>query len=218
MLVNRYLHLFKTTAFAEDKFDIVYGPIDRWIYSEKLDLDICVPILFQKFSFTHHKIDKFVSIEKMDEDFHRARATRTAYNRPIHRSVYSSASHMLVIRIEGLPNTNYWELTELLREVDHYPLGFINSFFAANRIVIGEETGYAQVLIRPVEWAMSYKAHLPPLEGTSIKVYPSIFENDYWWSKEDLPVLDEKTVERIGKYCLDLFFTHHNQLCWRKTD
>lgn len=46
-----------------------------------------------------------------------------------------------------------------------YPLPLIDIFFAALRIVTNADTGYAQLVVRPKEWAINYKADLPPLAG-----------------------------------------------------
>ena len=68
-----------------------------------------------------------------------------------------------------------------------YPLRLIDTFFASVRIATGLDTGYAQLLTRPIGWASWYKATLPPLEGTTTRAYPPCLEESRW--NEDVPTL-----------------------------
>jgi hypothetical protein len=58
-------------------------------------------------------------------------------------------------------------------------------------------TGYGQLLLEPVGWAHKYKAHLPPLEGTSTRRYPSEFEDGYWL-RPSVPTVTREEAIKIG--------------------
>ncbi|WP_136524952.1 HEPN domain-containing protein [Geomonas ferrireducens] len=118
---------------------------------------------------------------------------------------------MLVLKNWYITNENLWHLSELVADSSAYPIDYINRFFAALRIKTGCATGYAQLLMRPVDWAHSYKADLPAIEGTSIKSYPNQFDN-YYWNREDLPKIDAEEAKEIGSMFAKLIAVTENNI------
>jgi hypothetical protein len=196
-LIDRYIHIHKTFEFSKKDFDPIYIEYIASIFEEKLYIDICIPILFLKFNFDNLTFGPSFKIEKMDDSFQLARAPIQAYGPGVHKSVLSSATHMLVLEDWYILNNNRWELSETISNVSVYPKEYINNFFASLRIVTGLHTGYAQLLMRPKGWAKDYKAYLPPIYGTSIRAYPSRFEN-YYWNRKDIPELSSDTCQEVG--------------------
>jgi hypothetical protein len=195
-LIDRYIHIRGNTFFEKNVFDSIYNEYITGIFEERLPLDICIPILFIKFYFNDLKLGPAIRIKKMDESFHLARAQIKAYNPDVNESVLSSATHMLVLENLFVTISNRWEINDILSNASAYPIKQINNFFASLRIVTGLETGYAQLLVSPKNWAISYKAYLPPLYGTSIRAYPNRFEN-FYWNKKDVPELSPNDCEKV---------------------
>jgi len=197
-IIDRYIHINDTMEFNYEKFELIYEPLANSIFLENLIVDICVPILFLKFDFENIKISENVSIERMDDSFHFARSSLLSYSREIPPAVLSAATHCLVFRNKTIPNTNYLNLVSFISEIESYPLEDINKFFASLRLVTGVNSGYSQLLFRPINWAIHYRGNLMPLEGTSIKAYPVLYEN-YYWLKDNIQELNLLNTKEIGK-------------------
>lgn len=198
-LVDRYVHINKTFNFDYDSYSRIATPHLKGIFDEKLYIDICVPILFLKFDFDLLEIDGNNTIERMDEPFQLARASKSAYGPSVHKSVLPAATHMLVMKGWYIQNSNQWDLSNLFTETSVYPIEAINNFFASLRIMTGHATGYAQVLMRPVQWSKTFVADLPSIEGTSIRAYPPRFEH-YYWNVKEIPIIDHD--EAANSICL----------------
>ncbi|HJP66419.1 MAG TPA: hypothetical protein VKA30_08970 [Actinomycetota bacterium] len=73
----------------------------------------------------------------------------------------------------------------------------VDRFFAALRIATGIETGYAQIVLRPIGWAEDYLGTLPPLiPGPVVRRYPPRFD-DYGWLVKDRPVVTESQLTEV---------------------
>lgn len=210
-LIDRYIHIHDTFEFSKIDFDQIYNEYIASIFEDKLYIDICIPLLFLKFDFDHAVLGPSFKIDKMDDSFQLARAPIQAYGPSVHKSVLSCATHMLVLEGWFISNENQWQLSEIISNVGAYPHENINNFFASLRIVTGFDTGYAQLLMRPKGWAKDYKAHLPPLYGTSIRAYPSKFEN-YYWNKKDIPNLSLNVCKEIGSIFTQLSEAQENEI------
>jgi len=196
-LIDRYIHINSNSKFNKEVFDLIYDEYTASIFEERLFIDICVPILFVKFSFDNLTLGSDVKIEKMNEQFQLARAPIKTYGPGVHESVLPCATHMFVLKNWHVSNSSQWLLSEIISNVSAYPIEQINNLFALLRIVTNSTTGYAQLLTRPKNWADSYKAYLPPLYGTSIRAYPNKFEN-YYWNKKDIPEFSSYICEEVG--------------------
>jgi hypothetical protein len=210
-VIDRFIQINKTMEFSTEGFELVYEPVARSIFLDKLEVDICVPILFVKFGFESVALAKKVSIERMDELFQLARYSIKSYGSGVHRSVLSAATHCLVLRNWYVSGANYFQLVNNLSDIRAFPLETINNFFAALRLITGVQTGYSQVLLRPVNWVIHYKANLPPLDGTSIQAYPSWFEN-YYWLESNIPEINETTAREIGNLYHELSDIKENSI------
>ncbi len=197
-LIDRYMHVYKDASFSVERLLPMYVSLESGLLKELLLVDIVVPILFLKFDFDSIALGNDATIERMNDGFQLARASKRAYGPGVHTSVLSSATHAFILGGWELRNRSWWEVTNVYSETSAYPLRSIDRFFAAIRIATGTDTGYAQLLMRPVEWAHDYTAHLPPIEGTSIRGYPTWFENFYWLNPvPTLTAEDTAEVERV---------------------
>jgi hypothetical protein len=177
--IDRFLHLYPEAQFSEEKFYQVYRPMEVCLTDKRLAVDVCVPILLAKFETDNMEIAERAHIFSMNKDFQLARASLRAYGPGVHESVMGASTHALLLRGYLLSNEDYFA-SEISSNALAYPLQDIDTFFAALRIATSVDTGYAQLILRPRDWARSYHAHLPYLEGTSIRKYPYWFEDFYW--------------------------------------
>ena len=196
-MVDRYIHLHEDGPFSIEKFAPIYQPLESALFNEVLSVEIVVPILFMKFDFDSVAIADNASIERMSDDFQLARYTKGYNNMGINSTVLGAATHALVLNGWELKNDRFSEAFNAFYTASAYPTEQIDKFFTAVRIATGGSTGYAQLLLRPDGWAHDYEAHLPPVEGTSVRRYPIRFENHYWLT-DQLPTLTTQQAIEIG--------------------
>jgi len=179
-IVDRYIHLHGDAPFSLEHFTPIYLLLESGIFKEILPIDIVVPILFLQFNFERASLGTGMSIEHMDEGFQLARFLQSSDSTEVKPSVMGAATHALILHDWEFKNRRYYEAFNTYYVFSTYPLNRIESFFTALRIATGTSTGYAQLLMRPLGWAHSYEAHLPPVEGISIRRYPAWFEYNDW--------------------------------------
>jgi hypothetical protein len=179
-IVDRYVHLHGDAPFSLERFAPIYLPLESGIFKETLPIDIVVPILFLQFNFERVSLEAGMSIERMDEGFQLARFLHNSNSAGVKPSVMGAATHALVLHDLEFKNRRYYEAFNTYFVFSTYPLDRIDSFFTALRIATGASTGYSQLLMHPLGWAHRYVAHLPPVEGISIRRYPAWFEYHHW--------------------------------------
>ena len=184
--VDRYMHCFPHTEFDLEKFCTIMWPINNAIRPPKLVLSLVVPIAITEFEFDHVRLTPDCFIYRMRDPLQLARSRVTFHGSGAHPSVKDAATHAFVWRNWELPNADSYYMTTLsLTNIANYPLAEIDKFFAALRIVTGYETGYAQILFFPDHWTFDYYVNLPPVYGTTIRRYPSAFDN-YGWTRRNI--------------------------------
>jgi hypothetical protein len=197
-MVDRYIHLHGEAPFTIEQFAPIYKPLESALLNDILPVDIVIPILFIKFNFDSVAIADNTSIERMSDDFQLARYTKGSKSMGINSTVLGAATHALVLKGWDIKNDRFYEAFNAFYTASAYPTEQIDKFFTAVRIATGASTGYAQLLLRPDAWAHDYEAHLPPVEGTSVRRYPIWFENHYWLTSE-LPTLTTQQAIEIGR-------------------
>lgn len=211
-LANRYVHLFGNAQFDNTNFKSIYSQLRNAVFNEKLLVDVCIPILFVKFSFDELRIDENARIVRMDDDFQISRGLRRSVGIGSHEMVYSCATHMLVLENWEVTNRNRFELYRVFAARDNYPLSHIERFFAALRATTAVPTGYTQLLLRPLGWAYDWSAQLRThLYGTTLRAYPGTFE-DFYWTSDSLPVLSVKEATTCGSAYRGLIEAKENSL------
>jgi hypothetical protein len=197
-MVDRYIHLHEDSSFTIEKFAPIYQPLETAVFSEALPVEIVIPILFIRFNFDSVAIAENASIEIMSADFQVARYRKGSNSMGINSTVMGAATHALVLHGWELKNHRFYEAFNAFYISSAYPNELIDKFFTAVRIATGVSTGYAQLLLRPVGWAHDYEAHLPPIEGISVRRYPIWFENHYW-NTPQLPTVTTQQALEIGR-------------------
>ena len=184
-------------------FDKIFSTTLAHSYFDNvLSVDLHIPILFLNFDFDKVEISDTVCIERMSDPFQLARYPILNPASGVFDSVLQAATHCLVLKNFYLNNRDYFSLKMYISNPEIYPLTKIDNFFAAIRIIKGIDTGYCQLLLRPINWAADFKGDLPSLEGTSINAYPSKFEKHYW--QKLVPEIDKDSAKEIGLLFLKL--------------
>jgi len=194
-LLDRYIHVNKTTGLEKDKLLSIYLPIETGLYEESLPVTVVVPVLFLKFEATNFLINEHISIQKLPDDLQLSRAWRGPWGSSENLLVEGSATHALFIGNRSLQNTTWIGLGQNIISPQSYPTELIDTFFAAIRISTGHETGYAQLLSLPVGWASGYTADLTPIDGPVTDNCPPILAQGAW--REDVPTVGPAELEQI---------------------
>lgn len=192
-LVDRYMHVHKDAAFSASQFLPIYLPFEARLFFDKLPVNVWVPILFVGFDVPEIELREGIYIRRIPDGLQLSRADEKTYSPATHEVVRGAATHAFVLTGYEIANTEWAEWAHIASTADAYPTDKVDLLFAMLRLATGVDTGYAQLLLEPVGWASSYKAHLPPLEGTAVRKYPAIFEAFYWNEarvpRVDLPAL-----------------------------
>lgn len=210
-IADRYVHIYGTFEPDLNKIADIYIKIEEFIFSDKLSINIVVPILFVKFNFDSIELNERAEISEIDDQFHRSRNNIKSNSISVHDSVVASATHALILKGWYVYNSEDFMIFNILSNPDVYPIDQIDKFFAAIRLIKEIDTGYAQLLAYPLGWARNFKADLPSIEGTTIRSYPSFFENYYWNSKK-FPEINVEEARLIGKFYLNLLETKENSI------
>jgi Apea-like HEPN len=162
-------------------------------FLDDLPIDILVPLALTKFDCDTTPIGPGVVLERMDDPTQLARVPSPAQF-GVHDVVLDAATHAIVL-------TNWTSKRESLNGYGQqwfWPTETIDGVIAAFRMVSEVETGYAQLLMRPLGWSHGWKADLPPLmRGPSVRRYPPHFENHFWLS-DDIPTFDSTFLPVVG--------------------
>lgn len=198
-LLEHLLHLhgfdFTTTQLLERYVEVEYGLLE-----ERLPIEIVVPVALTPFEFDGSiDIGDNLAIEKMADEWQLARmpASQTGAGAAANSAVISAATHAFVFRGWTMPNEiAFVDRTDRLA---FYPQERIDTAFAALRIATGVRTGYAQLSIRPVGWALRWKAHLPPTGGGAlVRRYPPAFD-DWGWLEDPPAPIKAEAARDIGE-------------------
>jgi hypothetical protein len=194
-VLDRYIHINKSTELQCDKLMPIYLPIENYLIDVVLPINVIVPILFLKFELATFRINELISIEQMSDEMHLARGWQGSWGTPDNFLVASAATHAIFIQNQSLKNENWSIANGAIINPESYPLDDIDAFFAAIRIATGFATGYAQMLAFPIKWASTYVADLIPVEGPRLESYPPFFKAGYW--QQDVPTVSASDAEGI---------------------
>lgn len=211
-LLDRYIHLTKTKEFNEDAFAALYQEWEKAVFAEYLFFDILVPLLMVTSDIDMLDVADGVRIEQMPEPLQLARSDENRYLVSANECVVGAATHALVLQQWYIKNTSRCLRRSQLNNVEsfHDAIERIDLFFAALRAVTGVQTGYCQLLIRPVGWCDGSWAHLPQIGVIPLRAYPDHFEHFGWLRKP--PSLDDVAFTNVGQLYTALTSLKKNQL------
>lgn len=207
--VERYYYLHGA-EFDSLKFENIYEPIETYFYSDKLSFDISIPILFTKFDTDCFELAPTIAIRKISDDVHRARHSIVRYSPAIVDSVFMSATHELVLHHYSYERPRH-VFTSVFSQPGLYPRQHIEKFLTVLKIETDITSGYAQFLVHPAGWAADYKHDVKPMDGASVRNYPSWFD-DYFWNNSDYPLVTEEQLKNISKSFATLLESADNKL------
>ena len=199
-LLDRYIHVTKRTDFDEELFKPIYLEWERAVFDSRLYFDILVSIIRLKFSFDALPLTEGLSLERMSDEMQLSRGKIRSSYMSAHDDVIVAATHALVLKNWSIENG---PTRDVRGSALHNPAAFsdalsqVNKFFAALRVVTEVESGYCQVIGRPIGWADYWKADLPPISVFTVKAYPEQFERIYWG--KDAPELDAESCLKVGR-------------------
>lgn len=172
----------------------VYRQWERGHFQSEVVGDLIFPILLTHFEIEdRHEIGPGVSIERITEDVHRLRALSLGHSE-VNPFLASAATHALVLQNQRFDNSDGPLARRIQFDIQVPAQNEADLFFQALSIASGNESGYAQVCLRPDNWAIDWLLDLPPLElASALVAYPKSFEGG--WNRDGVTV----DAEALGK-------------------
>jgi hypothetical protein len=179
--VERYLHLHGLGAAVEAKRrDALIRPLVFGTIRQSLDVRLVVPITMTHFEVDHFPLTETTYIARIPKSLQLARARMSTLGSGAVRMVVGAATHAFVSNGWNLEVGNIDEVPKSLSQSSSNVLDATDSFFSALRVATGISTGYAQILWVPRGWALNYFCDLTPVYGTTLRRYPSEYDNYGW--------------------------------------
>ena len=172
----------------------VYGEWERGHFQNEVVGDLLFPILLMRFDVDERtEILPGISIEKIPQEIQLARALSVEYSE-VNAYLASAATHAFVLHDQHFDNSD-GPLARRMRLSTNPPgRDEVDRLFQALTIASGYESGYAQICLRPRDWATGWMLDLPPLENVaSFIAYPNSFNGG--WNGEGSAV----NVEALEK-------------------
>jgi hypothetical protein len=202
-ILDRHLHTHHRPIREDIMLDI-YLELEAGIFEDALPVDIIVPIVLTEFDAIQPvRLGDDMRLERMDDSFHRARVPTQYFGGSANEIVLGAATHALVLTDYEIRNPNRWQQDH--DRLEAYPTQVVDTFFDALRIVTGIDTGYAQLVMRPISWAWDYMANLPVVvHGPLVRRYPPSFDNYGWLDHRSSVSLGDlttvgQTYERLAR-------------------
>ncbi len=188
-ILDRVMRLHRE-KFSRDEFLGVYCEREAGALRTTLGYNVIVPVALTRFENTGSvDLADDCAVVELAEAMQLARMPEhPGPTSSANEIVVGAATHALVVRDLKMENCSAepWPPYE---RPDWYPIGKIERFFAALRIVTGVDTGYAQLCLEPADgWAFGFERNLPPvIHGPFVRRYPLAFD-DFGWLKARQPV------------------------------
>lgn len=173
----------------------VYRQWERGHFQSEVVGDLIFPILLTHFEIEdRYEIEPGVSIERIAEDVHRLRALSLGHSE-VNPFLASAATHALVLHDQRFDNSDGPLARRIRFDMQVPGQDEADLFFQALSIASGHESGYAQVCLRPNDWATEWLLDLPPLElASSLVAYPQSFKGG--WNREGVTV-DAEALNKL---------------------
>jgi hypothetical protein len=207
--IERYYYMYGTD-FHKEKLKLIYKPVEKYIFSDKLSFDISIPLLFIKFETDLFELTPTILIRKIDDQVQRSRHKITGYSPAVVDSVFMSATHELVLKDYSYDRPATW-LTSAFNQSHIYPAGIVEKFLTILKIATDCTSGFAQFIVHPKDWAYYYNGDLAPLTGASIRSYPGYYD-DYYWNNTSFPKVSADQLEELKKLFTSAMLSKENKL------
>jgi hypothetical protein len=167
-------------AESDEELLNIYAQFERARFADELKGDLLVPMALTPLDLRKPlQVASDVWIEPLTTEMQRARATSAMYGGRVSAYVVAAASHAVVIRDLSFDNSKlFWPRWQ----TNNIPaLARVNQVFQCLHILTGRDTGFAQAVVRPLDWADSWDYDLPPIWKLSeYHAYPESFDNAGW--------------------------------------
>lgn len=200
---NTHFQRFGATESTLGTRTISLMPVLNAIILPRLRTPVVVPIALTRFGFDRARLSEDALIVRMSEGLQRARWDQKARAANGHDAVLASATHALILTDWSIPNEAKWDLGQTLSSPAPQVTAVVESFFAALRIELGIETGYAQEIRLGRGWRSHGRIGEPEVYAVGARRYPTWFD-DYGWNAEELALVRRADIERVASTWRDM--------------
>ena len=194
---NEYFLRFGEVASDARTRSAVLRPFIKALTEERLNTPVVIPIALTRFRFDRARLSEDAILIRMSSGLQRARWYSKARSANGHDAVLASATHALVLTGWSIPNDAKWKLGETLSHAAPQVTSEVEIFFAALRLELGIETGYAQEIRIGRGWRIHARLREPEVYAVGARRYPSWFD-DYGWNVDPLPEVDRAGIEAVA--------------------
>ena len=169
-------------ATGPDDLLALYLERERAWLADPLPVEYVVPLALTALELDGTLvIDSTIRIERMDDGTQAARAPDDSPLATVPSTVVSAATHAIVLSGHHIANPGPVPRIFGRAPDEAPPLQDADLVCRALRIVTNVDVGYAQVLLRPVDWADRWEHDLPALTAVdTLRRYPDHFDNYGW--------------------------------------
>jgi Apea-like HEPN len=187
-------------AASDDDLLNIYLRLERARFAEVLKGDLLVPLALTALDHPGVlQITDRISIESLDEATQQARAESAIYGGKVSAYVIAAATHAVIVKDVTIANTD-WGRRRFGHDYSNLDvdLASVDRVIQCVHIATGYDTGYAQIVVRPTDWADDWVHDLPPISKIdTVHRYPDKFDSAGWisrWprvSREDLQTVTQ---------------------------
>lgn len=195
---NTHFLKFGEGPSDEKSRSVVLRPLLVGLTAERLATPVVIPIALTRFSFERARLAEDAILIRMSDGLQRARWEGKVHAANGHDAVLAAATHALVLTGWSVPNSPKLTLAEHLSLPAPEVTAEVESFFAALRLELGIDTGYAQEIRLSKGWRSHDRHGDPEVHAVGARRYPSRFD-DFGWMRGDLPLIDRADIEAVAK-------------------
>lgn len=195
---NTYFLRFGDVASDQKSRTSVLRPLLIGLTSEWLRTPVVIPIAFVRFDFNRVRLSEDAILIRMSDGLQRARWEGKARAANGHDAVLAAATHALILTNWGIPNDSKLSLGETLSNPAPHIAEVIDSFFAAMRLALDLDTGYAQEIRLAKGWRSYDRLGDPQVYAVGARRYPPHFDN-YGWMREDIPHVGKEDMKAVAQ-------------------
>lgn len=166
-IVERFL--FITGESKKDSIEESIKPyieeVLRYYIADQLYVKFCIPVCLTTFEDDEIKLVDGITIERINEDFQKARQHVCEYEVVSEDWIAACATHMIILDNYYYKNDQDFSFDRVSKDYNSYPLQKIDEIIGIIRIVTGYTIGYEQLLMQPVGWIHGFCADLPAVYG-----------------------------------------------------
>ena len=148
---------------SETDLRSIYTELERGVLADELPIELVVPLALTRMELDAAlEVSEEVRIEPIDDATQVARAPSTESRGIAPIPVVAAATHAIIVDGLSLPNDHRHERVYVGLSAIPLPLEKVDRVVDALRVLTHIPVGYAQVLVRPLDWADYWVAGLAP--------------------------------------------------------